>query len=181
MTSEPSDPQHESNRPSLAAQMAARFRRDKPVSPTPAATAARPWVAPLLALLIVAGPLATLVGAKWLGAIARRDAARLDAQQALRREAERARMQARDVLGAALARPGPATLLDGAAAALPKEDMLARAALREDGTLELEVVTSDPDALRSALRRVPALAPLRDVRQREGEGRTRVLLRGVLP
>lgn len=180
MTSEPSDPPHGPSRPSLAAQMAARFRRDRPASPKPAA-AARPWVAPLLALLIVAGPLATLVGAKWLGAIALRDAARLDAQQAPRREAERGRMQARDVLGTALARPGPATLLDQVTAALPREDMLARAALREDGTLELEVVTSDPDALRSAIHRAPALAALRDVRQREGDGRTRVLLRAVLP
>lgn len=181
MTSEASDPVPGPSQPSLAGQFAARLRRGRPASPQQAAPGARPWIAPLLALLIAAGPFGTLIGARWFGEIASRDAARLEARQAPQREAARARMLARDVLGAAVARPGPAALLDQVAAALPKEDVLTRAALREDGTLELEVATSDPDALRSALRRVPALAPFRDVRQREGEGRTRVLLRGVLP
>lgn len=181
MTSEASDPPPGPRRASLAGQLVAWFRRDRFLVPQQTAPAAPRWVAPLLALLIAAGPLGTLAGATLLGAAASRDAARLEAQQAPRQSTVRARIVAREVLGAALARPGPAALLDQVAAALPKEDMLARAALRDDGALELEVVTSDPDALRSALRRVPALAPLRDVRQREGEGRTRVLLRGVLP
>lgn len=181
MTSESSDPARVPRRPSLAGQMVMRLGRHRHVSPKKEEPAPRLWVAPLLALLIAGGPLGALVGARWLGAIASRDAARLEAQQAPQREAARARMLARDVLGAAVARPGPAALLDQVAAALPKEDRLARAALRDDGTLELEVATSDPDALRSALRRVPMLAALRDVRQREGDGGTRVLLRGILP
>jgi len=130
-----------------------------------------------LAALIAAGPLATIAGAAWLRSDAEKVATGLESQLSPRRAAEQEREKARVLLGAAITQPGPAALLDQVSAALPPEDSLARAERAEDGRLEIDVATSDPDALRGAMRRQPALAGLRDVRQREGEGRTLVLFR----
>ncbi|WP_245824570.1 hypothetical protein [Sphingomonas azotifigens] len=105
------------------------------------------------------------------------EAAQLHARTAPLLAAQHARSDARRILSAALARPGPAQLLDQLAAALPADSSVTRAERLADGALEIEVTTSDPDALRAALRRSPPLAGLRDVRQQEGEGRTLVLLR----
>jgi hypothetical protein len=134
-----------------------------------------------MALLLAAGPVATIVGATLLANVTSSEAAGLEARLAPRRVAEQGRDAARTILASAIVRPGPAALLDSVAAALPADAALVRAERREDGMLELEVLVSDPDALRSALHRVPALAGLRDVRQQEGEGRTLVLLRQAAP
>lgn len=169
--------------PSLAGQLAMlvrRRRRDTRSVGEEKGAVAR-WPAVALALLIAAGPACTIGGAQLLRAAAAGEAARLEAQAAPRRAAERGREQARHVLGAAIIRPGPAALLDQIAAVLPQDDTLTRAERAADGSLEIEVATGDPDALRSAMRRQPALAGLRDVRQREGEGRTIVLLRQAAP
>jgi hypothetical protein len=141
----------------------------------------RRWVMPALAMLVAAGPLATLIGASLLAHVTEGDTRWMEAARAPRRIAEARREAAHMSLSAAMVRPGPAALLDGVAAALPADAALVRAERRPDGALALEVSVSDPDALRSALRRVPALAGLRDVRQQEGEGRTLVLLRQVAP
>ncbi len=168
--------------PSLAGQLAMLVRRRRGARPADGEKGAvARWPAVALALLIAAGPVCTIGGAQLLRAAAAGEAARLEAQAAPRRAAERGREQARHVLGAAITRPGPAALLDQIAAVLPQDDTLTRAERAADGSLEIEVATGDPDALRSAMRRQPALAGLRDVRQREGEGRTIVLLRQAAP
>lgn len=136
-----------------------------------------PWILPTLALLTAAGPITTLAGATLLAGHAQRDAAAAEAALAPRHAAEQARVSARTILGTAIVQPGPAAWLDALSAALPADAALVRAERQADGAVELEVTVSDPDALRAALRRVPTLAGLRDVRQQEGEGRTLVLLR----
>ncbi|WP_093297732.1 hypothetical protein [Sphingomonas sp. NFR04] len=177
--SDPSPP------PSLAARLGgwARARRRLPrrAGHDAPEAAGRRWVTPVLAGLIVAGPLATLAGATLLANAAERETTRLDATLAPRRITEQRRAAVHGMLSAAMLRPGPTALLDRVAAALPADAALVRAERSADGALVLEVSVSDPDALRSALRRVPALAGLRDVRQHEGEGRTLVLLRQVAP
>lgn len=163
--------------PSLATRAVRWARGVKAASPATAEGGR--WVVVALAALIAAGPLATMLGAAVLARAVQHDSAVLAAQQAPRRAAARSRAAAHAVLSAAIVRPGPAALLDGVAVALPADAAMARAERRPDGMLELEIAVSDPDALRGALRRVPALAHLRDVRQQEGEGRTLVLLRQV--
>ncbi|MGN7999416.1 hypothetical protein [Sphingomonas sp. 22176] len=171
--------------PSLAARLSGWLRarrrptsrdgQDVPTGP------GRRAVMLAIAGLIAAGPLATLIGATVLARAAEHETRRLEAARAPRDVTEQRRAAAHAMLAAALMRAGPAALLDGVATALPADAALVRAEQRDDGLLELEIATSDPDALRSALRRVPALAALRDVRQQEGEGRTLVLLRQVAP
>ncbi|NLS27331.1 hypothetical protein S2M10_23260 [Sphingomonas sp. S2M10] len=158
----------------------ARARARRPVAPVDKAAeavAAGSWIVPALALLVAAGPIATLAGATLLAGRAQRETAAAEAALAPRYAADQARGAARTMLGAAIVQPGPAALLDTLSTALPADAALMRAERQADGTLELEVAVSDPDALRTALRRVPALAGLRDVRQQEGEGRTMVVLR----
>lgn len=164
--------------PSLAGLMAARLaqvarrRTTAPSIPRPS------WrSAALLALLIAAGPLITWLAATLLASRNEGAAAQLAARVAPVQAAQATRDDARRLLAVTLARPGPAQLLDQLAAVLPPDAHLARAERLANGALEIEVATSDPDALRAALRRSPALAGLRDVRQQEGEGRTLVLLR----
>ncbi|WP_313537975.1 hypothetical protein [Sphingomonas sp.] len=139
------------------------------------------WVTPALAILIAAGPLATLLGATLLARAAEHETQRIEVSLVPHRNTAQRHEAAHAILSAAILRPGPAALLDGVATGLPPDAALVRAERGADGTLMLEVSVSDPDALRSALRRVPALAALRDVRQQEGEGRTLVLLRQVAP
>ncbi len=186
MTPDAADRDPSSPPPSLAARAFGWVRAGGARSPAPADEAAglerpRAWVMPALALLIAAGPLATLAAATLLAERAQHDAAAAEAALAPRRSAEQARGAARTMLASAIVQPGPAALLDTVSAALPADAALVRAERQGDGALELEVAASDPDALRSALRRVPALAGLRDVRQQESEGRTHVLLRQAAP
>lgn len=162
-------------RPSLAGQIVARVRRPA----APRGPAAPRWLAIVLALVLAAGPIATIAAAHWLETGVRAAARRLDARVAPGQAAQQARSEARRILAAALVRPGPAQLLDQLAAALPAEANVVRAERKADGMLEVEVATSDPDALRSALRRAAGLSGLHDIGQQEGGGRTLVLLRGA--
>lgn len=146
-----------------------------------AAPGSPPWMIPTLALLIAAGPLATIAVAALLQHSVQRETAAEEAASAPRRAAAQGQAAARAILSAAIARPGPAAMLDALSPVLPADASLVRAEQREDGVIEFEVAVSDPDALRSALRRVPALARLRDVRQQESDGRTVVLLRQDRP
>lgn len=180
----PDAPDRDPNPPShsLAGLVVLRLRRLAGWRPRPGAGTRRPpRLAVLLALLIAAGPLVTTLAAAAMTAQALEQIAALHARLAPRLAAEQARGAARRILAGALDRPGPAPLLDALAAVLPPDASVARAERLANGTLEIEVATSDPDALRAALRRAPALAGLRDVRQQEGEGRTLVLLRRAGP
>lgn len=106
----------------------------------------------LLAALLAAGPLATLAGAQWLTARTDAEAARLARQAAPVARAAEAEEAARDVLRAAVARPGPAAMLERMARVLPAEDRLTLLRRDANGVLRLEVATTDPDRLRASLR-----------------------------
>ncbi len=163
--------------PSLVGRALERLHRRPRAVEGSAVPVARPWLILTLALLIAAGPVATIAGATLLTRAVVRETAVVQAASAPRLVAARQQEAARAVLATAMARPGPAALLDALAPALPADAALVRAEQRADGTLEIALVAGDPDALRSAVRRVPALAGLRDVRQQESDGRTSVTLR----
>jgi hypothetical protein len=129
------------------------------------APAAQAWrTAGLIAALLAAGPLLTVVGAEALAMRASDDAARA----AMR--ASGARPDGRDSFAKVLRRPGLAATLEGIARALPRDAVLQRVERGEDGRLVVEVMAPDPDRLRGALRRDPVTASLRDAGQRAGEG-----------
>lgn len=77
-----------------------------------------------------------------------------------------------------LDRPTLGSTLERLATTLPPEDRLSRVSSDPDGTLEVAILTADPDALRDALRREPVLAQLRAAGQQRDEAVMRVTLRG---
>lgn len=140
---------------------------------------ARNWpVAAGIALLLAAGPAATILGANLLAENARREAAKLSAQAAPRVAVARAATAARAELLGMLRRPTLGATLETLARVLPADAMLVRVEQRAD-LLEIEVATPDPDSLRGALRRAPELARLREVDQRRGDAQMLVTLRGT--
>lgn len=161
--------------PSLAERMAAAVRalpaRARPGGAARAAGAAGQagagagragWA---IVALLCTGPLAASAAADWL----RHDAAARAAATAQASAPARARAAAHAAAHAELARaarvPGVAATLDALAAALPDDARLVRAARGGDGVVELDIATPDPDRLREALRRTPALARFRNVGQ----------------
>jgi hypothetical protein len=156
--------------PSLAARVAAAVdarRRGTGGGPS----AAGDWrVAAGVALLLAAAPLLTIAGATLLAERERDAAMALRMQGAPASTARAARAQARAALAPLLARPGAAATLDALARVLPADARLQRVLRADDGILEFDVATPDPDRLRAALRRAPALAGLRDTGQRQGDG-----------
>ena len=134
-------------------------------------------LAAAIAVLIALGPLATIAGAELL---AGRDRARAaEARVALepRLAAERAPIAARAEMGAAIQRPALGATLESLARGLPVDATLARVERAAKGALELDIVVADPDRLRAALRRDPALARLRDTSQRQVDATMVVTLR----
>lgn len=130
----------------------------------------------LIAALIVAGPLATLIGAHLLTHAARRETAELATQAAplLAARAEHARAQA--LLAGAWSRQPLGATIEAVARALPPEASLLRAERLADGRLAIEVTAPDPDRLTAAFRREGALAGLRATAQVPGDGAMRVTL-----
>lgn len=121
--------------------------------------------------LLCAGPLAASAAADWL----RHDVTARTAAATQASAPGRTRAAAHAAAHAELARaarvPGVAATLDALAAALPDDARLVRAARGGDGVVELDIATPDPDRLREALRRTPALARFRNVGQhRDGAG-----------
>lgn len=139
-----------------------------------------PWAA-VLALLLVAGPGVTLVLARQEAARARADAAAIAEHIAPRqaRAAEQAR--ARTVLSRLLERPTMGATLELLAGALPPDARVTRVGRDAAGQLRVEIDTPDPDALRAALRHVPALAALRETGQQRGDAGMRVILSETSP
>lgn len=171
------DPEEAPRAPeSLSQRLASRLRAGVP----PAAESRR-GTAALVAVLIAFGPLATIMGAGLLTRHEDREAVRLRAALAPRIAAERAAAAARAELGRTAARPTMGATLDLLAAALPGDAKLTRAERTLQGALELDIATSDPDALRSAIRRVPELAGLRDTSQRRTDAAMIVLMRAEAP
>jgi hypothetical protein len=164
-------------RDSLADRMAQRFAaQGQQAEPGP--TAPVDWrLAAALAALIALGPLVTIVGAAVIEHGARAEAARLTAQAAPRLKAEAREQAARAALRGAARDAGVAVWLDRVAAAIPADARVARMAREADGALELEISTPDPDLLRDALRRDPALAGFRETGQRRAGAMIAVRLR----
>jgi len=134
---------------------------------TPSPTGRR--TAAIVALLIAAGPLVTLLGAEMLAARARSEAAALNARLAPRAATERAAEQARTEMRAAATGPMLSAALEAIARALPANATVLRAERTREGAVELEVSTPDPDQLRPALRSLPGIGMFRNTGQRQGE------------
>lgn len=167
-------------RPTLAARALAatrgRFARDR--EGASAATGGGWQLAVALALLIAAGPLVTLIVAwsQMPGAEAAANARGRVADE--RRDAEAARRAARAMFVALVRRPTLGGLAERLAQALPEEARVSSLAIASDGTVTVDVTAPDPDSLRSAMRRDPVLARLRDAGQRRGDAMMVVSFRG---
>lgn len=129
-----------------------------------------------VALLLIAAPVLTMGGATWMAARARADRAAVERTAAPRLAVLAARSEARRDLVSVSSRPGPAATLDSLARSLPRDALLASVARDASGKLRVEAIAPDPDRLRAALRRAPALAQLRDAGQRRGDGAMIVVL-----
>jgi len=162
---------------SLVQRLLTAMRRG-PVGVGPAA-----WsegrVAMAVAALIVAGPLLTIGGARVLADRQRATAARIEAEVAPRIAAAAAAAEARTQMDAVLRRQTLGATIETLARALPTDATLVRAERNIQGRLALEISTADPDRLRAALRRAPALARLRDTGQRQADAAMIVLLEGT--
>lgn len=135
--------------------------------------------AAMLAGLIAMGPVLTISGARMLAAQERAQAAQLEAQLAPRLARRASAEQARELLSPVAGRATLGATLEALARGLPKDASVVRAERGADGVLELALRTPDPDALRAALRRVPALAGLREVGQQRSDAAMIVMLRGT--
>lgn len=167
--------------PSLVQRLAAMARRPRVrEGARPAATG---WsdqrVAIAVALLIAAGPLLTIGGARLIAERQRSAADRIETEMAPRIAAAQAARAARTQMAAVLRRPTMGATIEALARALPADATLVRAGTGTQGRLALEIAAADPDKLRSALRRTSALARLRDIGQRQADGRLIVLLEGA--
>lgn len=125
-------------------------------------------VAAGIAALIAAGPLASWIGALVLAEGLRGEIARLEPLAAPRMARAQAATAARAALSDTVRRVPMAIAVEAVARGLPEDSSLIGAARDGDGTVRIEVATPDPDGLRGALRRSPALAGLRDAGQRRG-------------
>ncbi|MGK6355985.1 hypothetical protein ACMGDH_12285 [Sphingomonas sp. DT-207] len=171
MTPEPASDDLAGTRPpsSLAERLVQRARTRAARAPTTAPPA--DWrVALAIAGLILSAPLLTIVGAKLLTGGAEREASALSTQLAPRIAAQREAEAAHQRLADALRGPGPSGTIEALARTLPAEAKIARLAREPGGAIDLEVAAPDPDRLRSALRRAPEFARVRDAGQRAGDG-----------
>lgn len=129
-----------------------------------------------MAVMIVAMPVATWIGATRIAARDRAATARIVATaapiEAARAEHDRARM----LLAAAWRGPTAGTVVEALAGSLPVEAALLRVDRTPTGALSVEVAAPDPDRLMAALRREPALTALHATGQVQGDGAMRVTL-----
>lgn len=136
-------------------------------------------MAVVVALLIAAGPLLTIGGAQVLTERQRRAAVRIESEAAPRIAAAEVAIEARSQMDAVLRRRTLGSTVEALARALPADASLARAERNAQGRLALEITTADPDRLRAALRRAPALARLRNTGQHQADAAMIVLLEGT--
>ena len=134
-------------------------------------------MAAALGALIAAGPLLTLTGANMLAAHEKRASAALQNQLAPRLRAEEAARAARTALANAAGRASPGEVLELLAGVLPAEAALTRIERTADGGLELDVAGGDPDGLRTAIRRAPEFAGMRNTSQRRTDAAMIVSMR----
>ncbi|WP_447724131.1 hypothetical protein [Sphingomonas koreensis] len=164
-------------RDSLADRMAQRLAAREPRQPRPEGARLDWRRAGGLAALIALGPLLTIVGAGLLERRAQAESARLTAQAAPRLKAEARERDARAALRGAVRDAGAAVWIDRLAVAIPGDARVARMAKAADGVIEIEITAPDPDLLRAALRRDPALAGFRETGQRRAGAMIAVTLR----
>jgi len=162
---------------SLADRMAQRLAAGAPRAPRLPDGPVDWRLALALAALIALGPLATITGAALIERSARVEAAQLTAQTALRLKAEAGAQAARTALREAVRHPGAAILLNHVAAAIPADARVARMRKAADGAMEIEITAPDPDLLRAAMRRDPALAAFRETGQRRAGAMIAVTMR----
>lgn len=167
-------------RVSLADRMTQRLAVRGPRTPREPRTSGGPveWrLAAGLAAVIALGPLATITGAGLLERGAQAETAQLTARAAPRLKAEARARDARATLRDAVRDAGVAVWLDRVAAAIPEDARVARMGKTADGAMEIEITAPDPDLLRTALRRDPALAGFRETGQRRAGAMIAVTLR----
>lgn len=146
--------------------------------PTLSARDAR--VAAALAGAVALGPLLTIVGANLLRADVEAENRVLEARLRVRLAPQTAHADAATVLRDAVRRPAMSVTLEQLARALPDDARLVSAARDAQGRLLFEVSTTDPDALRGALRGQPGFAAMRETGQRRtADARVVVTLRSV--
>lgn len=146
--------------------------------PTLSARDAR--VAAALAGAVALGPLLTIVGANLLRAGVEAENVARDARLRVRLAPQTAHADAATVLRDAVRRPTLTVTLDQLASALPDDARLVSAARDAQGRMLFEVSTTDPDALRGALRGQPVFAAMRETGQRRtGDARVVVTLRSA--
>lgn len=136
-------------------------------------------IAAALAALIATGPIVTIVGATLLAGSVEAQVQHLREQAAPRDAAAQAAARERAALVALLRQPGLGASVEALARALPADAALVRVERNAAGLLEVDLTAPDPDRLRAALHREPALARLRDVGQRQGEQAMTISLREV--
>lgn len=162
---------------SLADRMAQRLAAGTPRAPRSPGGPVDWRLASALAALIALGPLATITGAALIEGSARAEAERLTAQAAPRLKAEAGAQAARAALREAVRHPAAAVLLNHVAAAIPVDARVSRMSKAADGAMEIEITAPDPDLLRAAMRRDPALAAFRETGQRRAGAMIAVTLR----
>ncbi len=162
---------------SLADRMARRLIAREPRAPRPEGSRVDWRRAGALAALIALGPLLTIVGAGVIERNAQAEAARLTVQAEPRLQAEAREREARAALRGAVRDAGAAVWMDRLAAAIPADARVARMNRAADGAMEIEITAPDPDLLRAALRRDPALAGFRETGQRRAGAMIAVILR----
>lgn len=162
---------------SLAERMARRLTAREPRAPRPRGAAIDWRRAAGLAALIALGPLLTIVGAGMIERNAQAEAARLTAAAAPRVKAETRDQEARAVLRSAVRDAGLAVWMDRLAAVIPADARVARMDKAAGGVIEIVIATPDPDLLRAALRRDPALTGFRETGQRRAGALIAVTLR----
>lgn len=159
---------------SLADRMAQRFTAR---APRPEGGRVDWRLAAGLTALIALGPLVTTMGAGMLERSAQAEANALTVQAAPRLKAEAQARDARTTLRGAVRDAGVAVWLDRLAAAIPADARVARMGKAADGAIEIEITAPDPDLLRAAMRRDPALAGFREIGQRRAGAMIAVTLR----
>lgn len=158
-------------RASLLGGLSAMFRNVHPAHELAAA----------IAVLIALGPLATIAGAQLLTRQDRSEAERLRTELAPRLAAERSIEAARSEIGALVRRPAIGTTLEAFARGLPADATVIRIERNANGGLEADIIAADPDQLRAAIRRDPALAQMRNTSQRQSDTAMIVTLRQDAP
>ncbi len=165
-------------RDSLTDRLARGAVRAARTRPTPSARDVR--VAVALASALALGPLLTIVGANLLRAGVEDENRVFDARLRVRLAPQTAHADAATILRDAVRQPTMTVTLEHLAGALPDDARLVSAARDAQGRLLFEVSTTDPDALRGALRERPYFAGMRETGQRRtADARLVVTLRSA--